>query len=1502
MKKLLTLTLVFFFCLSFASAFEFDNWKNYNSETKEVTVTNAFNLGDDIAKIKLNTPLNNRVARGYNKVAEFEISAFDDYNNAFKELELFDKNKGMEKFERNFDYKVRNYETIIVDDYETICEDIFNVQNNSNETSCEQVFIGTHEEQIEKWTKLTPADFKKDDILTIGIFTEVEKGDVVEWIPNMFGVRIDEWAVWTEELNVDLISYYKLDEQDVTGSGTILDSLGINDGTNVGASNTSGIINTGYSFITDDYIDLGTGLGNMGNLTISIWFKANSDYTTSQTIIGNNGVSSAGSNYNINFGRTNNEFEFIHDGSIIAISSVSLSDDNWHNLVVVRNGSAGDWDINWYFDGSFDETDNTAVNPVSPAEGITTLGRIGNFSAHYLNGALDEFALWNRTLNASEISDLWNDGNGISWTDAFLNVTLNSPVDRLNSSSQNIEFNCSATDETGVLNLSLIIDDSLNFTVINSSSGENLSLVETINSITEGNHNWTCIGCDADSCETPSARDIFIDSLAPQVEFTSPANNSNHTDALVILNISIVEASPDTCIWSSNSFSTNNTITCGNNITEYWEQGTNVVNFWMNDTSGGNNRTSITFNVDSLNLISPVDNFESDNFEVEFNCNFSLIDMKNVSLLTNVSGDLIPNQTTPVVHRYGDEYYLTIEADNIIDISALEINNVIVTNISDRLWKLNTTNADDEVSRALVIKTLFYGTDGSDPRINSTFITNPVEILSPDARDNGKRGVYSTLSANPRDGGFISYNGTFTETTSNENISIWSYAQSNTDGSSAHTTRIQFPIGTTVNEAVCGSSCGITNDETGTDTSADEQDNPNDISIRLNGLDVGGSGIGRVIILTNSNVTWIKTQSGNVQSITFNNTDFTDEFSIPLITYEGEQNFINEFWNITITEPTLWSCQACDVNDDCFLATENRTVLLNLTSPTINLDEPRGQIDSFVIGGNLTINWTVSNDDTENCWFEYNSINTSVTCAANNFSFTPVINFQNLTFYANDSIGNQASNFTSWTYNFIENNATFNATSQETATESFILNMTTDIDILSISGILDYNGTEYISNTSCVNRDCIISNTIDISLVESGESELHNFFWNFTIFNGTGSNEVITSTRTQNVSRIHLEQCNATYTTKTLNFTTFDEQNLSRISPFSFNGFFEFWIGSGTIKRNNSFSKNITEMNLCLQPNATMKIDATIDYNEFSNASLYTSRFYYFDGFSINNILQNIAMYLLKSTESTSFILKVQDENLLPVADALIEIHRFYPGEGEFRIVQIAKTDDNGKSIGFFQTETVDYKFVIKKDGETLLETGQQKVIPETSPFTLTFNTGEDLGEPWESQNEISNLDSTLVWDSDSGIVTYTYVDSSNNFTQARLLVQKQSLTNSTAYTTICNDTSSLSSSAITCNVGNTTGFYIASSFITRTGEGLDLQINFQIEDFSSIAGLAGLFYGFFLIVIASFMFKFNEVAGIWAVTMTVFLVNILGLIKFGSVFVSAIFGIAIILTWTMER
>ena len=645
--------------------------------------------------------------------------------------------------------------------------------------------------------------------------------------------------------------------------------------------------------------------------------------------------------------------------------------------------------------------------------------------------------------------------------------------------------------------------------------------------------------------------------------------------------------------------------------------------------------------------------------------------------------------------------------------------------------------------------------------------------------------------------------------------------------------------------------------------------------------------------------------SGSVENMSLY-TNETGDWELRNSTLGLSGSSSTQTWNRTLPDGNfVWNVQTCDSDGDCDFATNNFSLSVDTTFPVIDITAPPSIVDSHSIGNPLFLNWTVSDLSLDKCWYDYNSINTTVTCNDNTTSFNTVEGEQSITLYANDSVGNENSANTSWSYAFLETGVAFNGNVSETSRQSFEINVTTDITVQSISAILNYNGTNHTSTASCTSGNCTIINTIDIDLVTVGESELHDFFWDLTIFNGTDSISIITTTKEQNVSRIHLEECDATFTTQALNFTTYDEQNLTRLSNFRFDGTFEQWTGSGTIRREKSFTnESVSELNLCILPtDETFFIDAIMEYDEADNESIYTLRNYFFQNDTISNSSQDIFLYLLKSSASTSFILKVQDDSLLPVSDVLVEINRFYPGTNEFRVVQIAKTDDSGKSVGFFETEIVDYKFFITLDNETLLETGIQKVIPETSPFTLTFNIGEPLGEPWASQEPIEDLNSTLVWNDTSGFVTYVYIDTSTLFSLARLLVTKQDLANATNDSVVCNETSTLTSATLICNVGTTNGFYIASAFITRdSSEDLDKQITFQVETLSGVVGFLGLFYGWFLILIASFMFKFNEIAGIWAITITVFLVNIIGLIKFGGVFVTATIAVALILTWIMER
>jgi len=165
----------------------------------------------------------------------------------------------MEKVDIQFDYKIKGTEQIVVNDYTAICSlsKDTKVLNETNQTeTCEEVLSGNHTEERITWSDFNKETFEKNKKVTIGVFTDVQKGDYKEWVPTFYGVEIEEWANWIESLNVDLVSYYKMDE----ASGTVLDAHGSNDGTATGATpNVSGLINTAYDFTftvqPGDYID-----------------------------------------------------------------------------------------------------------------------------------------------------------------------------------------------------------------------------------------------------------------------------------------------------------------------------------------------------------------------------------------------------------------------------------------------------------------------------------------------------------------------------------------------------------------------------------------------------------------------------------------------------------------------------------------------------------------------------------------------------------------------------------------------------------------------------------------------------------------------------------------------------------------------------------------------------------------------------------------------------------------------------------------------------------------------------------------------------------------------------------------------------------------------------------------------------------------------------------------------------------------------------------------------
>ncbi len=155
-SKKIFLTLLLCFMLVGAIGLVDAKKKNYDSLTQTIDIDSSF-LGiktGDISTITLNTPLNNKVGQGYQKVAEMTINFEKDYENVFKKMEFFDIKNGMKEFERDFDYKYLTYEDYPVDDY--TCKKELS-KNGSISNNCQ--VTGSHLETREKWLLLTKKNF-----------------------------------------------------------------------------------------------------------------------------------------------------------------------------------------------------------------------------------------------------------------------------------------------------------------------------------------------------------------------------------------------------------------------------------------------------------------------------------------------------------------------------------------------------------------------------------------------------------------------------------------------------------------------------------------------------------------------------------------------------------------------------------------------------------------------------------------------------------------------------------------------------------------------------------------------------------------------------------------------------------------------------------------------------------------------------------------------------------------------------------------------------------------------------------------------------------------------------------------------------------------------------------------------------------------------------------------------------------------------------------------------
>jgi hypothetical protein len=260
--------------------------------------------------------------------------------------------------------------------------------------------------------------------------------------------------------------------------------------------------------------------------------------------------------------------------------------------------------------------------------------------------------------------------------------------------------------------------------------------------------------------------------------------------------------------------------------------------------------------------------------------------------------------TYKLTNNFGANY-VVIEATSIPKIEDFAINDCIIKEIESGKWILMCTSGTDEVRRAQIYKTLFYGTDGTNPRASSTYITGITALKTSHAADVGKRAYYYYW-ASSNTNGTESVTNTFNDTSTNTSCSAWSRCasvSSNSDGV------FQFPTGTEVNRS---DGASAVSDEFGTDTSADENNNP--ASIKLEKEYTSGvnptNNVKALVICTGSMT------SGTPTAGSQTTTDFFTDNSIPLFTAADTYTEQDTGWLSAGNSPEVSEFTTFDISPD----------------------------------------------------------------------------------------------------------------------------------------------------------------------------------------------------------------------------------------------------------------------------------------------------------------------------------------------------------------------------------------------------------------------------------------------------------------------------------------------------------------------------------------------------------------------------------------------------------
>ena len=424
----------------------------------------------------------------------------------------------------------------------------------------------------------------------------------------------------------------------------------------------------------------------------------------------------------------------------------------------------------------------------------------------------------------------------------------------------------------------------------------------------------------------------------------------------------------------------------------------------------------------------------------------------------------------------------------------------------------------------------------------------------------------------------------------------------------------------------------------------------------------------------------------------------------------GINSFSNFYFNKVITKPTLWTFSVTDNSGAITFANENRTVSPDVIPPTINIFYPTGTMTGLTNGQSIDLNFSASDPVLNNCFREYNSVNTSINCNVNT-SFVYVSGVNTIKVWANDSFGNINYSTSSWNPSITINSESYNTSTYETAIESFGINANGMMD-----ATLNYNGVTYIANVS----GNLATTAIQMPLSTNGGVN-RTLFW---ILNSGSYNSSILY---QYQSPINFTLCN--YSSN--NNVTY--MNISFIDEISLNPISQSLIMNPNYYLTNSFSASLLSKQFyynnavdnpsyqfCFNPadrNVTLS-NMTLSY--YSNGAIsYPLRIAPFNSLSLSNNTYQVVLYGLSSADGRYVQFTITDKTGQVLSGVNVIVKTTI--NNVFQQIADLTTDTSGQTASIWVNPTAAHTLIISKSGCTGLTTS---LYPVSSIYTYQLDCG----------------------------------------------------------------------------------------------------------------------------------------------------------------------------------